>query len=156
CSGSRPFHAPCVVRGVRLSWSPQRKVQSAGRTFSCLPRGRPRSEKFPEQTAQPSRRADERARANRRARALTHSVPIAVQRETDTSGKGRTVDVIGQPAHANRTTAPDWQIENLFGNLGHAVEDGAAAGQHDSRVEALLVAGASDFVPDEVEDFFSP
>jgi hypothetical protein len=40
--------------------------------------------------------------------------------------------VIGQAADAARAAAPDGQVENLLGDLGHAVENRAAAGEHDS------------------------
>ena len=61
--------------------------------------------------------------------------------------------MIGQAADAGRTPPPDGQVENLLRDLRYAVEDRAAARQHDSRVQAPLVAGPSDLVPHQVEDF---
>ncbi len=63
----------------------------------------------------------------------------------------RVADVVGQPAEARRRAAPHGQVEDLLGDLGHAVEVGAAAGQHDAGVERLLVARAVNLVPHEVE-----
>ena len=48
--------------------------------------------------------------------------------------------------------AADRQVEDLLGDLRHALEDRAAAGQHDAGVERLLVARAPDLVPHQVED----
>ena len=50
--------------------------------------------------------------------------------------------MIGQAAYADRRPAPDWQVEDLFRNFRHALENGAAAGEDDARVERLLVTGA--------------
>src|SRR6476661_3574343 len=112
----------------------------------------PRSKKFPEQPAQPSGGADERAGADRRSRALSYPVSISVKGQPDTRGEGRAVDVIRETTDADRATAPDRQIENLLGDLRHAVENRAAAGQHDARVEAFFVAGPANFVPDQMKN----
>ena len=77
---------------------------------------------------------------------------MRVQHQPDAGRKRRAVDVIGQAADAGRAAAADRQVEDLLGDLRHAVEHRAAAGQHDARVERLLVAGAADLVPDQVED----
>src|SRR5262249_14511226 len=111
-----------------------------------------RLEEFPEQPAQPAGDAYQRARSDRSARGFSDRVAIAVEHQPDAGGERRAVDVIRQPADVARTAAPDREIENLLGDLRHAVEDRAAAGQHDAGVEALLVAGAADLVPHQMED----
>ena len=93
-----------------------------------------------------------RPRRPARAPARPIEVAVAVQHQPDAGRERRAVHVIGQAADAGRTAAADRQIEDLLGDLGHAVENRAAAGQHDPGVEALLVAGAADLVPHQVED----
>ena len=67
---------------------------------------------------------------------------------------GRVGDVVGEAADAGGRAAPDRQIEDLLGDLGHAVEQRAAAGEHEAGVERLLVAGLADLVPHQMEDLF--
>ena len=80
-------------------------------------------------------------------------IAVDVDDEPDRRGERRVVDVIRQPADAFGRGPANRQIEDLFGDLGHAFEHRAAAGQHDAGVERLLVAGASDLVPEQVADF---
>src|SRR3954469_20466928 len=61
--------------------------------------------------------------------------------------------MIGEAADVSRTAAAYRQIEYLFGDFRHAVENRAAAGEHDPGIQALLVAGGANFVPDQVKDF---
>src|SRR2546428_42566 len=100
----------------------------------------------------PPRSAHKGARADRCARRIAQGIAIAVQRQPAAGGERRAVDVIRQAAHASRTSPANREIENLFRDLGHTVEDGAAARQHDAGIEALLVAGAPDLVPHKMED----
>src|SRR5713226_10492643 len=81
---------------------------------------------------------------------------VAVEHQSNAGGERRAVDVIREAADARRTAAPDRQIENLFGDLGHAVENRAAPGEHDSRVQALLVARAPDLVPYQMKNLLRP
>ena len=45
--------------------------------------------------------------------------------------------MIGQAPDTGRAAAPDWQIEDLFRDFRHAVEDRPAAGQRDTGIETL-------------------
>src|SRR5437588_6705367 len=109
----------------------------------CVDRSSP-SEELSKQAPKPSGNAAERAGAHRRSRRLAERIAKRVQRQPDARRERRAVDVIGQAADARRASAANWQIENLLGDLRHALENGAAAGEHDAGVEALLVAGAAD------------
>src|SRR5206468_3635117 len=102
------------------------------------------SEKLPEQTAQSAGDAPERPGPNRRPSRLAREIAICVQRESDSGRERRAVHVIREPADASGTSAADRQVENLLCHLRHAVEDRAAAGEHDARVEAFLVPCATD------------
>src|SRR5688572_18900605 len=123
----------------RISMSPSRCV------IDRLP-----SEELLEDAAQPPGHAAERAGAD--ARQLRRAVAVRIEDQPHRRGERRAVDVIGKAPDANGTAAPDRQVEDLLGNLGHPLEDRPAAGQHDAGVERLLVTGAPDLVPDEVED----
>ena len=57
---------------------------------------------------------------------------MRIQHDANRRGEHRAVHVIGQPADADRTAAPNRQVEDLLGDLRHALENRAAAGQHDS------------------------
>src|SRR5205814_8107912 len=103
-------------------WS---SVQPPSRPRAC------RSEKLPEQPAQPSGDTDEGAGPDRRARPFPDRVAVRVEHEADAGRNGWTVDVIRKPTDTGRTAAADWQVENLLGDFRHAVEDRAAASQHD-------------------------
>src|SRR5439155_21169235 len=111
------------------------------------------SKELSEQPAKPARDADECSRSDRRIRLIAVRVAVRVQRQPDAGRERRAVHVIGQTADAGRAATANRQIENLLGDLGHAVEDRAAAGQHNSRVQAPFIAGAADLVPDEMKDF---
>src|SRR5262245_11803911 len=71
-------------------------------------------------------------------------VPVRIQTEPDRSCEDRAAHVICQPPDADGGAPPDGQIENLFGDFRHALENRAAAGEHDAGVERLLIAGALD------------
>src|SRR5262245_5535203 len=87
-----------------------------------------------------------------RAPGLGHSVAVRIQRQTHGGAERRTVHVVGHAAHADRAAPANRQIENLLGDLRHALENRPAAGEHDPRVQRLLVARAANLVPHEVED----
>src|ERR1051325_7005986 len=103
----------CPRRGAAgAAWSAFRRL--CNRPFvspvaqplpGCSPAGagglRYISEKLSEQSADAARDAHERARADRRA--LTNTVAIPVQHETDARRKRRTVDVIGEPRSEEHT-----------------------------------------------------
>ena len=64
-----------------------------------------------------------------------HSISMRVERDAHWRRKDRTADVIGEAANANRHASPDRQIENLFRDFRHALENGAAASEDDARVQ---------------------
>src|SRR3954464_1318837 len=111
----------------------------------------PPSEKFFEDAADGDAHAIERAATARR---VLHPVAVRIQHHTDRRREHGTAHVVRQSADAHRQPAPDRQIENLFADLRHALENRATAGEDDARVQRLLVAGPADLVPHEVEDFF--
>jgi hypothetical protein len=77
---------------------------------------------------------------------------MSVHHQPHRGRKRRAADVVGEPADAGRRAPADRQVEDLLGNLGHALQYRATAGQNDARIERLLVAGAANLVPHEVED----
>src|SRR5688572_23685554 len=95
---------------------------------------RPSLQEFLEQRSQPSGDASERAGANRPGR-LHHLIPVRVHHEPDCRRIGRTVDVIRESPDAGWTSAADRQIEDLLGDLRHALEHRPAAGQDDPGVQ---------------------
>src|SRR6202171_841672 len=141
-------------RSTRLSSASGVSYRSVIR-HSFAHSGRPglSSEEFLEQTTEPAGHTAERPRAHREARRVADKVPVCIQHQADAGGKRRTVHVVGQPTDTGGTAAPDGQIEDLLGDLGHPVEDGAAAGQRDPGIEALLVSRPPDLVPHQMEDF---
>src|SRR3954468_742434 len=100
----------------------------------CASRNASASKELLEQGAQSACDASERAGPHR-SRGFTGVIPMAVHDEPDRSRKRRTVHVIGQSANADRCAAANGEVEDLLGDLGDAFEHGAAAGQHDSRVQ---------------------
>src|SRR5512139_1247975 len=64
--------------------------------------------------------------------------------------------MVREAADAGRTAAADRQIEDLLGDLRQPFEDRAAAGDDDAGVERLVVAGAPDLVPQQVENLLGP
>src|SRR5215204_1404572 len=109
-------------------------------------------EKFLEDAPKPSGNAAERAGTG--TRRIGRTVAVRVQSDAHRRGKHRTADVIGQAAHADGRAASNRQIEDLLGDLGHSFENRPAAGEHDSRVQRLLISGAANLVPYQVEDLF--
>ena len=100
-------------------------------------------------------RSRTKARANappEPARSLLCVVPVRVHHQPDGGGALRRVDVIHEPAGAGRRAAADRQVEDLLGDLGHALEVGAAAGEDEAGVERAVAAGVADLVPQQVED----
>ena len=85
-----------------------------------------------------------------------HSACARCARPTAVANAGLATWSASPPPTPRRAPAPDRQVEDLLGDLGQAVEDGAAAGEHDARVERLLVAGVPDLVPHQVEDLLGP
>src|SRR5438105_4339414 len=109
-------------------------------------------EKFPKEPPQSTRDASERAGAHRHARRVADGISKCIQRQTDAGGERRTVHVIRKSADARRTAAPDREVEDLLRDLRHPVENRAAAGQNDTRVEAFLIPSTANFVPDQMEN----
>src|SRR6185503_11574525 len=107
---------------------------------------------FFEDAPKPTGDAAERAGAG--TRRIGRTIAVRVQSDAHRRGKHRTADVIGQAAHADGRTASNRQIEDLLGDLGHPFENRAAAGEHDSRVQRLLISRAANLVPYQVEDLF--
>src|SRR5205823_13777858 len=159
-SGRAPRRRSTTL-GTTLSRSKDRcRACCGGRPFadsflSATVKGRAISEKFPEQAPQAAGYPPQCAGADRRARRFRREIPIRVQGEPHRRRKRRAVYMIGQAADAGGTPPANREIENLLGHLRHAVENRATAGEDDARIETLLVAGAPDLVPDEMEDFFS-
>ena len=58
-----------------------------------------------------------------------------IQHEADRGRERGIADVVGEPADTDRRTAPDGQVENLLGDLGHAFELRPSACQHQAGVE---------------------
>ena len=90
------------------------------------------SEEFLEQPAQPTGHAPERAGTDQPA-GFADVIALRVQHQPDRRRELGTVHVIGKPADAGRRSAPDGQIEDLLRDLRHALENRAAARQHDAR-----------------------
>ena len=67
------------------------------------------------------------------ARRLARAVAMRVQHQPDRGREHRTGHVIGQAADAGGVAAADRQVEDLLGDLRHAFEHRAAAGEHDAR-----------------------
>ena len=84
-----------------------------------LPFGPP-SEELLEQPAQPAGHAPERAGSDR-PRDFPGMVPVGVHHQPDGRGERRIVDVVGETADARRHAAPDRQVEDLLGDLRHAL-----------------------------------
>ena len=85
---------------------------------------------------------------------LGRSMPRRIQDEADAVGVGGVGHVIGQPADTGRRAASNRQIEDLFRDLGGAVEQRSAAGEDKAGVERLFVARFADLVPHQMEDLF--
>src|SRR6185503_19641459 len=120
--------------------------------LSC--RCRPLRERLPQEVVEHAPQADEGARegAARSAAGLLRVVPVRVHHEAHGRRALGRVDVIHQAAGAGRRAAPDREIEDLLGDLGHPLEVGAAAGEHEAGVERAIAAGVADLVPEEMED----
>src|SRR5688572_23550090 len=72
------------------------------------------------------------AKRSRTAYRLRDSIAMRIEHQPDRCRKLRAVDVIRQSADANRASAANGQIEDLFGNLRHPLENRSAAGEHDA------------------------
>src|SRR5687767_7588321 len=103
-------------------------------------------EKFLEQSAQPSGDASKRAGAHH-ATGLAHMISLRVQHQSDSRRELGIAYVIGEAADTDRQPAPDGEIEDLLGKLGHPLENGPASRQHDAGVERLLVTRPADLIP---------
>src|SRR5688572_17438796 len=114
----------------------------------------PLLEEFLEQAAQPSGDAPECAGAHQTP-GIAHMMPLRVQPQSHSRGELRIADVVGEAANADRHPAPDREIEDLLSKLGHSLENCTASGQHDARVERLLVSGAPNLIPHLVTNLLS-
>jgi len=63
---------------------------------------------------------------------LLHLVAMRVLHKADSGRERWTVHVIGQPTDIHRAASPDGQVEDLLRDLGHTVEQSAAAAQNDA------------------------
>src|SRR6188768_3649370 len=111
-------------------------------------------EKFFEERPQTSRDSSERAGAY--ARGLGLHVVMGVDHDADRRGEYRIADVIGESTDALGRRATHRQVEDLFGDLGHALEQGRPTGQDDAGVERLLVPGPANLIPQQMADLFRP
>src|SRR6185503_6456354 len=125
----------------------EKYADGIGMGSSCVHVTPEKLEKLFEQRPDSTCNALESTRAN--ARGLELEPAMRVDAEADRGGERGIVHVVGESAddRLRRGTAHR-QVEDLFGDLGHALEHGAAAGEHDPGVQRLLIAGAANLIPE--------